>query len=66
LPKFILAFQREGWKFKKTSFRGIFLNKKSESEKIPESMMRLGRKDPTGWVLFIPIKDEKVKVEKID
>jgi len=36
---------------------------KSKAEKIPE-MMRRGRKDPTGWVLFMPIKDDKAKVER--
>jgi len=35
---------------------------KSESEKIPEAMMRRGMKDPTGWVLFMPVKDDKAKV----
>ena len=37
---------------------------KSKAEKIPETMMRRGRKDPTGWVLFMPVKDDKAKVEK--
>jgi len=37
---------------------------KSQAQKIPETMMRRGRKDPTGWVLFLPISDERAKVER--
>jgi len=32
---------------------------KTEHEKILERMLKYGRKDPTGFVMFVPVFDEK-------
>jgi hypothetical protein len=38
---------------------------KTEIEKNLERMLRYGRKDPTGWVMFVPVFDEnEMKREK--
>jgi hypothetical protein len=39
---------------------GDKLEKKSKLDKIPENLMRKGRKDPSGWVVFIPISEDEV------
>jgi len=32
---------------------------KTEHEKILERMLKYGRKDPTGFVMFVPVFDDK-------
>jgi len=45
-------------------FLGEKLEKKQKFDRVPEALMRKGRKDPTGWVVFIPISDEDEISEK--
>lgn len=48
-----------------TDIYGAITMEKSEMDRVPESLMRKGRRDPSGWVIFVPIYDEKTKVEGV-